>query len=78
MSDGCPYQKSWDGKYIDVFCSKCYRHERFFSGGGSWSPDLCACGWEGTTVWYKMGPMERSRAKKKYKVDLEIWRRKNQ
>jgi hypothetical protein len=75
MSD-CPHQKQWDGKYTDTFCSNCWRHERFFSGGGSWSPDLCACGCEDTNVWYKMGPIQRMKARKKYKEDYELWLRR--
>lgn len=78
MADECPYQLQ-DGPsgryYNDIFCTKCFTHERFFSGGGSWSPDLCPCGCEDTTVWYKMDWLERAVARKKYKKDLEKWQK---
>jgi len=67
-----------DGKSYDIFCAKCYRHERFFTGGGSWSPDLCACGCEDTVVWHKMGQIKRMMAARKYGKDLEIWQKRNQ
>lgn len=56
-----------NGKSYDIFCARCYTHERFFTGGGSWSPDLCPCGCEDTVVWNKMNPIQRMKAKKKYK-----------
>jgi len=65
-----------NGKSHDIFCANCYRAEEFFEGGGSWSPDLCACGCEDTLVWYKMGPIKRHRAQKKYNKDLKIWQEK--
>lgn len=83
MSDKCPYKNiysscSWmAAKYVDAFCTNCWTHERFFTGGQSWSPDLCPCGCEDTTAWYKMSPLQRMKAQRKYKKDLEEWRRKN-
>ena len=65
-----------DGKSYELFCANCYRKERFFTGGGSWSPDLCDCGCEDTLVWHKMGPIKRYRAQKKYDKDLVIWQKK--
>ena len=76
MSDKCPYELQPSGKYTDLFCTNCWTHWRFFTGGHSWSPDMCPCGCEDTSVWYKMGPIQRMKAKKKYKKDLEQWRRK--
>lgn len=73
----CPYNKQPSGKYTDIFCTNCWRHERFFSGGHSWSPDLCACGCQDTSVWYKMGMLERRKARKKYKEDNEAWLKRN-
>ena len=74
----CPYQyqPQLGGIYTDTFCTNCWRHERFFTGGGSWSPDLCACGCENTSPWYKMGVLERRQARKKYKEDYELWLKK--
>ena len=66
------------GKSYDTFCTNCWRHERFFSGGNSWSPDLCACGCEDTTVWNKMDQISRMIASRKYGKDLEIWQKRNQ
>ncbi len=65
-----------DGKSRDIFCANCYRAERFFEGGHSWSPDLCACGCEDTLVWRKMGPIKRHRAQKKYDKDLKKYDKK--
>lgn len=48
----------------DTFCSKCLTHERHFTGGGSWSPDLCPCGCEDTIVWHKMSFFQRRKAQK--------------
>jgi hypothetical protein len=77
-----PYQKIWIGSFLsgqidyrDTFCSNCWRHERFFTGGQSWSPDLCSCGCEDTKPWYKMTLFEKHKAKKKYKEDLKKWQR---
>ena len=64
------------GKSYDLFCTNCWRHERFFEGGHSWTPDLCACGCENTTVWCKMGQIKRMMASRKYGKDLEIWQKK--
>ena len=64
------------GKSYDLFCTGCWRHERFFEDGHSWTPDLCACGCEDTTVWCKMGPIKRHRAQKKYDKDLVTWQKK--
>lgn len=71
-----PECKQWDGRSFDTFCTNCWRLERFFEGGGSWSPDLCACGCEDTTVWHKMGPIKRHKAQKKYDKDLVKWKKK--
>jgi len=75
-SDKLPITIQATGRSYDTFCVNCWRHERFFTGGGSWSPDLCACGSEDTTVWWKMGPLARHRAQKKYDKDLEVWQKK--
>ena len=64
------------GKSYDLFCTGCWRHERFFEDGHSWTPDLCACGCQDTTVWCKMGPIKRYKAQKKYDKDLVIWQKK--
>jgi hypothetical protein len=77
MSNKLPICRQWDGKSYDIFCAKCYRQERFFSGGGSWTPDLCSCGCEDTLVWYKMGVLQKRKAQKKYDEDLIEWQRKN-
>ena len=82
MSDKFPYQKQYkyspwmEAYYTDTFCTNCWTHERFFTGGQSTAPDLCPCGCEDTNVWYKMGPLERRKAKKKYKEDYEKWLKK--
>lgn len=75
-SDKLPTCVQADGKSYEIFCANCYRKERFFTGGGSWSPDLCACGCEDTTVWHKMGQIKRMMAARKYGKDLEIWQKK--
>jgi hypothetical protein len=41
-------------KGTDAFCSKCLRHENHFTGGGSWSPDLCPCGCQDTIPYYDL------------------------
>lgn len=54
-------------KYTDIFCTNCFRHEDYFTGGGSWSPDLCPCGCEDTISWYKMTWLQRRKAVLKYR-----------
>ena len=79
MSGRCPYQLQRrlleKDRYTDIFCSNCLRHERFFTGGHSWTPDLCPCGCEDTVVWYKMTTIQKIKAKKKYKDDLKEWQK---
>ena len=60
----------------DVFCSKCLSHERFFTGGHSWSPDLCPCGCEDTIVWHKMNIWQKRKARKKYTECEKVWQRR--
>ena len=67
-----------DGKSYDIFCAKCFRHERFFIGGGSWSPDLCACGCEETIVYHELDQVARMIVARKYGKDLEEWQKRNQ
>lgn len=50
----------------DIFCAKCLTHERHFTGGGSWSPDLCPCGCKDTIVWYNMNSIQKLRAQHIY------------
>ena len=59
----CPYQKQWNGRYTDIFCINCWTHETHFKGGQSWSPDLCPCGCEDTTIWYKMNSRQKKLAR---------------
>ncbi len=74
-----PITKQWDGRSVEIFCSKCLTHENHFEGGHSWSPDLCPCGCEDTTVWYKMGPFKRRKAQKMYdKNEAKKWRKRKQ
>lgn len=51
-----------DAEARDIFCAKCLTHERHFTGGQSWSPDLCPCGCEDTIVWYNMSSIQRLKA----------------
>jgi len=48
---------------VDIFCSKCLTHELYFTGGFSSTHDLCPCGCQDTTVWYKMTIGQKTRAK---------------
>ena len=55
----------------DSFCTNCWRHEKFFKAGHSWSPDLCSCGCEDTKTWYKMNIFDKLKADKKHKEDTK-------
>jgi hypothetical protein len=57
-----PIQKQKNGKAKDLFCVNCLTHERHFTGGHSWAPDLCPCGCEDVIVWYKMNSLQKLRA----------------
>jgi hypothetical protein len=66
MSNKLPIQNQPDGRATDIFCSECLTHERHFEEGHSWTPDLCPCGCQDTTVWYKMSFLKRWKAQKVY------------
>ena len=61
-----PIQKRQHGPARDIFCAKCLTHENHFREGHSWSPDLCPCGCQDTTVWYKMSFIQKIRAQRIY------------
>jgi len=52
-------------KWNTLYCTNCWRPEKEFTGGGSWSPDMCPCGCQDTKVWKDMSFIERYLAKRR-------------
>lgn len=56
-----------------LFCTFCFTSEKFFTGEGSWSPDLrfnCPCGCQDTITWENMTRGQRRNAADQYESDL--------
>lgn len=70
--DKLPIEEFWNGKGRDIFCKKCLTHERHFTGGHSWSPDLCPCGCENTICWREMNVLKRIKAQNIYNKNRRI------
>jgi hypothetical protein len=60
--DTLPIENYWNDEGRDIFCSNCLTHEMHFTGGHSWTPDLCPCGCQDVIVWKNMNIFQRERA----------------
>lgn len=55
----------------ELFCRKCYCHDGFFIGGGSWTSDYCPfCGGTACSIWKEVPQEKKNFA---YNLHKKMW-----